>query len=555
MANADELVFVPLGGLGEIGMNAALYGYGPAGKREWIMVDCGVAFAGPELPGIDLMHAKLDFIEGMKDNLRAIIITHAHEDHIGAVPFAARRFDCPFYMTQFAADLLGTRRLSEEDAPSVDIRVSEPGRKLSIGPFEVEMVAVAHSIPESTSLAITTPAGTIVHTGDWKLDDQPGVGWRTDEKRFRELGEAGVLALVCDSTNILRDGVSPSEHDVEGNLAELIAQAPNRVLVTTFASNVARLAAVGRAAKAAGRTVVLAGRSMDRVNMVARELGYFDGLPDFEPVDSFGNLPRNKIVILATGSQGEARAALARIADDDHPRARLAPGDRVIFSSRPIPGNEKSINAIINGLTRQGIEVITDRDGLVHVSGHPRRSEVEQMYDWLKPQIAIPAHGEAMHLAGHERFAREKGVPHVIKPSNGDAVLLSPGGPVIVDQVPHGRTYLDGRIPVDSNDAALRERRGLAFAGIVSVALALSSKGEIAADPYVMSEGIPARASDGRSMDEIIDDAIFSTIDNLPRGRRRDPDALANSVERAIRNTLRGVWGKRPKVHVLVVEV
>lgn len=555
MANRDELVFVPLGGLGEIGMNAALYGYGPAGKRQWIMVDCGVAFAGPDLPGIDVMFAKMEFIEKMKDNLRAIIITHAHEDHIGAVPYVWQTFGCPVYMTQFAADLLGTRRLAEEGAPDVDIRVSAPGKTITAGPFEIEMIAAAHSIPESTSLAITSPAGTVVHTGDWKIDDQPGVSWRTDEKRFREIGDAGVLALVCDSTNILRDGVSPSEKDVEANLAELIASAPNRVLVTTFASNVARLAAVGRAATAAGRTVVLAGRSMDRVSVVARELGYFDGLPEFQPVDAFGNLQRNKIVILATGSQGEARAALARIAEDEHPRARLAPGDRVIFSSRPIPGNEKSINNIINGLTRQGIEVITDKDDLVHVSGHPRRAEVARMYEWLRPQIAIPAHGEAMHLAGHERFAREQGVAHVVKPSNGDAVLLWPGDPVIVDQVPHGRTYLDGRIPIDANDKALKERQSLAFAGVISIALAVTAKGEIAGDPDVMIEGIPTRASDGRSMDSIIDDAIFDTLDNLPRARLRDPDALASSVDRAVRNTLRNIWGKRPKVHVLVVEV
>lgn len=555
MADTDELVFVPLGGLGEIGMNCALYGFGSAGKREWIMVDCGVAFAGPELPGIDLMFAKMDFILKMKKNLKAIIITHAHEDHIGAVPFVWRQFECPVYMTQFAADLLGTRRLSEDGAPAVDIRIAAPGGRFRAGPFEVEMVAAAHSIPESTSLAIRTPAGVVVHTGDWKLDDYPGVSWTTDEKRFRELGDAGVLALVCDSTNILRDGVSPSEREVEASLADLIAKATGRVLVTTFASNVARIAAVGRAAHAAGRTVVLAGRSMDRVNTVARELGYLKDLPDFQPVDSFGNLPRNKIVILATGSQGESRAALARIAEDEHPHARLAPGDTVIFSSRPIPGNEKAINTIINGLTRQGIEVITDRDGLVHVSGHPRRSEVQRMYEWVRPQIAVPAHGEAMHLAGHEEFARQQGVAGVVKPSNGDAVLLWPKGPAIVDQVPHGRTYVDGNVVLDASDRAIKDRRDLSFAGIISIALAVTGKGEIAGDPDVLITGLPAKLSDGRSMDALVDDAIFDTLDNLPRARRRDPEALASSVERAVRNTVRNAWGKRPKMHVLVVEV
>ncbi|MGE3244976.1 MAG: ribonuclease J [Beijerinckiaceae bacterium] len=555
MADKDELVFVPLGGLGEIGMNAALYGWGPPGRRQWIMVDCGVAFAGPELPGIDLMYANMAFIEKMKANLKGIIITHAHEDHIGAIPFVWPRFGCPIYATRFAADLLTTRRLSDANAPDVDILVKQPGKPFAIGPFEIEMVPVAHSIPEATALAIRTPAGTIVHTGDWKIDPEPGVGWPTDEARFRQIGDEGVLALMCDSTNILRDGESPSERDVAATLRELVASAPHRVLVTTFASNVARMRAVALAAQAAGRSVVMAGRSIERVNTVARELGYFDGLPEFLPVDSFGNLPRNKIVILATGSQGEARAALARIAEDEHPRARLAPGDRVVFSSRPIPGNEKGINRIINGLAKQGIEVLTDRDGLVHVSGHPRRSEVAQMYGWLRPQIAIPAHGEAMHLAGHAKFARERGVPHVLSPHNGDAVLLWPGEPAIVDQVPHGRTYLDGLIPIDAGDKALRERRALSFAGIVSVALAVTSKGEIAGDPDVLMEGLPDKTSDGRPMDEIVDRAIFETLDSLPRARRRDADAISTAVERGVRGTVGAVWGKRPKVHVLVVEV
>ena len=426
MADRDELVFVPLGGLGEIGMNAALYGYGPPGRRQFIMVDCGVAFAGPELPGIDLMFANMAFIEKMKGQLKGIVITHAHEDHIGAVPFVWPRFGCPIHMTQFAADLIETRRLSEDGAPDVTIRIQQPGRSFSIGPFAIEMIRVAHSIPEATALAITTPAGTVLHTGDWKIDPTPGIGWAIDEARLRQLGDDGVLALICDSTNMMRDGVSPSERDVAETLRQLVADAPNRVLVTTFASNVARMRAVGLAAKAAGRQVAMAGRSIERVETVARQLGYFDDVPEFLPVDSFGNLPRDKIVILATGSQGEHRAALARIAQDEHPRARLAPGDRVIFSSRPIPGNEKSINAIINGLAKQGVEVITDRDGLVHVSGHPRRSEVERMYEWIRPQIAIPAHGEAMHLAAHAKFARERGVSHVLTPHNGDAVLLSP---------------------------------------------------------------------------------------------------------------------------------
>jgi len=555
MSGGEELVFVPLGGLGEIGMNAALYGYGAPGRRQWIMVDCGIAFAGPEIPGVDLMIADMSFIEKMKDNLKAIIITHAHEDHIGATPLVWPRFGCPVHMTQFAADMLGARRRSDYGAVKVDIRVQQPAQPFKAGPFTIEMVRTAHSIPEATALAITTPAGTVLHTGDWKLDDEPGVSWRTDEARLRELGDAGVLAMVCDSTNVMRDGVSPSEQDVARTLMSLIAEAPARVVVTTFASNVARLRAVAKAAQAAGRSVVIAGTAMDRVSMVARELGMLDDAPEFLPVDSFGNLPRDRIVILATGSQGEERAALARIAQDNHPRARLAPGDLVIFSSRPIPGNEREINAIINGLVRQGVRVATDRDGLVHVSGHPRRSEVGRMYEWVRPQIAIPAHGEAMHLAAHATFARELGVPHVMTPTNGDAVRLWPGAPEIVDQVAHGRRYLDGNVFVKEDDPALRGRRRLAFAGIVSIAIAVTARGEIAGDPDVLIDGVPAQAADGRAMDEIVDAAVFETLDSLPAARRRDPDTLGNAVERAVRNSVNAAWGKRPQVHVLVVEV
>lgn len=555
MADKNELVFVPLGGLGEIGMNAALYGYGPPGKREWIMVDCGIGFTGPDFPGIDLMIADMSFIEKMKNNLKAIIITHAHEDHIGAVPLVWPRFGCPVYMTQFAADLLGTRRLAEAGAPDVDIQVKQPGELFVAGPFSIEMIKVAHSIPEGTALAITTPAGVVLHTGDWKLDAAPGVSWSTDETRLRELGDAGVLAMICDSTNILREGVSPSEEDVAATLFKLIEEAPARVLLTTFASNVARMRAVGLAAKAAGRSVVIAGRAMERVNLVARELGYLDDIPDFLPVDSFGNLARDKIVIMATGSQGEARAAVARIAEDNHPRARLAPGDQVIFSSRPIPGNEKSINNLINGLVRQGVKVITDRDGLVHVSGHPRRAEVQQMYEWVRPRIAIPAHGEAAHLAGHADFARKRGVDHVMTPTNGDAVLLSPGNPAIVDEVPHGRNYLDGNILLKGDDRTVQERRKLSFAGVVSIAVGLSERGEIVGEPDIMLDGIPQRTNDGRAMDDIVDTAVFEVLDSLPRARLRDPDAASNSIERAVRSAVANVWGKRPRVHVLIVVV
>jgi ribonuclease J len=553
--NQDELVFVPLGGLGEIGMNAALYGFGPPRRRKWILVDCGLAFAGPDLPGIDLIMPDLTFIEGMRQDLLALIVTHAHEDHVGAIAQMWPRLRCPIYATQFAADLLEARRLGEEGAPDVDMRIYEPGDQLIIGPFAIEPIRMAHSIPESIALAIRTDAGLVVHSGDWKIDPTPVAGWTTDEARLRELGDEGVLALISDSTNILRAGESPSEMDVGAELGKIIADAPGRVIVTTFASNVARMRSVALAAAQNGRTVVVVGRAMERVSQVARQNGYLDGVPDFMPAQSFANLPRDKMVLLATGSQGEPRGAMARIADEDHPSVKLTKGDTVIFSARPIPGNEREIGAIINKLVRQGLRVLTDRDALVHVSGHPRRDEVRRLYEWLRPKVSIPAHGEALHLYTHADFAREMGVEKAIVAMNGEAVVLGPGAPAIVDEVPHGRMLLDGDILVRADDEAVRARRKLAFAGVISIGVALTTKGELAGDPDVIMSGLPLHARDGRSLDDIVDKAVFETLDNLPRGRRRDPDDVAVAIERSVRNTVRGVWGKRPQVHVLVMQV
>ncbi len=551
----DELVFVPLGGLGEIGMNMGLYGFGPKRGKKWLMVDCGISFAGPDQAGIDIIVPDTSFIEKMRADLVGIIITHAHEDHIGAVVDLWPRLKAPVYATRFAAGLLETKKLSEPGAPKIEIKVVAQDARIDIGPFSVEFIPVAHSIPESCALAIRTAAGTVIHSGDWKLDDAPGVGRPTDKARLQAIGAEGVLALVCDSTNIMREGVSPSEAEVGAALTEIIRQAPARVLVTTFASNVARMRAVAEAAMAAGRQVVLVGRAMDRVSMVARECGYLDGIPPFLSADAFSHIPREKVVILATGSQGEVRAAIARISEDEHPAVNLVAGDMAIFSSRTIPGNEREVGRIINNLVRMGIEVITDRTALIHASGHPRRGEVVQMYDWLRPTIAIPAHGEEVHLAEHYAFARERQVPHVIKARNGDVVLLAPGEPGIVGEAAHGRIVKDGNILVKMDDEAQRERQSLAFAGIVTIALAVTAKGDMAGTPDVVTNGLPARTRDGEAMDALVDAAMFQTFDNLPRQRRRDADTVSTAIEKAVRSAVNQAWGKRPAVHVLVVEV
>lgn len=551
----DELLFVPLGGLGEIGMNLALYGFGRKGRIKWLMVDCGVAFAGPDLAGVDLIVPDVSFIDKMRADLVGMVITHAHEDHIGAIADLWPRLGCGLHATPFAAGLLAAKRLSEPGAPEVPITVVPQGATVQIGPFGVEFIAMAHSIPESCALAIRTPLGTVVHSGDWKIDSEPGIGKPTDAKRLAAIGAEGVLALISDSTNILREGMSPSEGEVGKTLREIIAAASARVIVTTFASNVARVRAVAEAAAAAGRTVILVGRAMERVVAVARECGYLDGIPDFLSQDAFPHIPRDKVVVIATGSQGESRAAIARISLGEHPVVTLTPGDQVIFSSRTIPGNERDVGRIINHFIRSGIEIITDRNALVHASGHPRRGEVAQLYGWTKPKIAIPAHGEDIHLEEHAAFAGLQGVQHVVRARNGDIVQLAPGTPGIVGEAQSGRLCRDGNTLISAADETIKIRQKLAVSGIVTIAMAVTSKGDMAGVPDVMTAGVPARTRDGAAMDAIVDDALFQTFDHLPRQKRRDADVVSAAIEKAVRNAIAAAWGKRPSVHVLVVEV
>jgi ribonuclease J len=555
MTDGSEFVFAPLGGLGEIGMNCALYGYGPANARQWLMVDLGVAFAGEDLPGVDLIVPDLGFIEKAKKNLVGIVITHAHEDHIGALAELWPDLGAPVYMTRFAAGLAEARRLGEPDAPKIPLKVVELGDRIAIGPFVVEFIPVAHSIPESAALAIRTPSGLVVHTADWKIDSTPIIGLPTDEARFRALGDEGVLALVCDSTNILREGESPSERDVAKALAWLIGNAKGRVVVTTFASNVARLRSAAEAGLAAGRQVCILGRAIERVVAVARECGMLDGLPAFLGMDAFERLPRERILALATGSQGEPRAALARMAGDEHPTAELSAGDTVIFSSRTIPGNEKAVGKIINAFVTAGVNVVTDRTALVHVSGHPRRAEMAKMYAWVRPKIAVPAHGEPLHLSEHADFARAQGVPQVLRAFNGDLIRFAPGEVCALGKVASGRRAKDGAILLPAGQQCVGQRRRLGFAGVVSIAIALTPKGEMAGDPDVMIAGLPERTREGAAIDALIDDAIFEAFESLPPGKRRDADVVSSAVERAVRGSVNAVWGKKPQVHVLVVEV
>jgi ribonuclease J len=551
----EEFVFAPLGGVGEIGMNLALYGIGSERSKRWLIVDFGVAFAGDDLPGVDLIMPDIAYLIEERRNIAGIVLTHAHEDHYGALLDLWPRLRVPVYATPFTAALLESKRLAEPGAPEVDVRAVPLRGRITLGPFDVEYVPVAHSIPESNALIIRTPLGAVLHTGDWKIDPTPLIGPPTDEAKLRALGDEGCLALVGDSTNAVRDGRSPSEADVAKTLADLIRTAHARVAVTTFASHVARIRAVAAAARAADREVVVVGRAMDRVVQVARETGYLDGVQDFLPAESYGYLPPDKVVALCTGSQGESRAALSRIAQDEHPEVTLGKGDRVIFSARPIPGNEKAIARVINGLVRQGIEVITDRTHLVHVSGHPRRGELEDMYRWVRPKIAIPVHGEALHLAEHAKLARAIGVKEVITCANGDLVRLAPGSPGIVDEVRAGRLYKDGRLIVDAEQRTVADRRRLGFAGLVSVAIVLDHKGVMVADPQVEMIGIPELNAAGERIADLVDDVVAGTLEQLPKPRRRDPEAVVQAVRGAVRSAIAENWGKKPLclVHVSTV--
>jgi ribonuclease J len=550
----EELVFAALGGVGEIGMNLAIYGFGEPQRRKWIAVDLGVSFGGDELPGIDLVMPDIRFLVEERRNLLGLILTHAHEDHFGAVLDLWPRLKVPVYATAFTAALLEAKRRGEPGAPNVPVTVVPLGGRFVLGPFDLELVSVAHSIPESNGIIIRTPLGSVLHTGDWKIDPTPVLGPPTDEAKLRALGNAGCLALIGDSTNAVREGRSPSETEVAKTLAELIASAPARVAVTTFASHVGRLRSVAKAAAACDREVVLVGRSMERIAQVARETGYLEGIRDFRGVEMFGYLPPDKVVALCTGSQGEARAAMARIAVDDHPEVSFTRGDRVIFSSRAIPGNEKAVGRVINGLVERGVEVITDRDQLVHVSGHPRRAELADMIGWVRPQILIPAHGEPLHLSAHAALARRAGVPKVIICRDGDLVRLAPQ-PGIIDEVPAGRLYKDGAVLIGSEQRTVADRRRLGFSGIVSVAVTLSAKGELLSGPRVELTGIPEFDASGTSFLDIVHTAVLRAFDSMPKSYRRDADAVAEALRRAARATIGSAWTKKPICHVHVLTV
>jgi ribonuclease J len=548
---SQELLFVPLGGAGEIGMNMSLYGFDGA----WIMVDCGITFGDDRTPGIDVMVPDISFLEDIGDDLLGIVLTHAHEDHLGGVPYLWDKIGCPVYATPFASGLL-KRKLSEAGLETrVPLREIPCGGGVEIGCFDIDFISLAHSIPETQALAIRTPVGQVLHATDWKLDPAPMLGPVTDEAALRRVGDEGLIALMCDSTNVLVDGTSGSEGPLRDSLADIVGRCRNRVAIACFASNVARMESCVVAARKTGRHVGLVGRSLWRMDEVARSCGYLKDVPDFLEAREIEYLPRAEVLMIVTGSQGESQAALSRIASGDHRDVQLEKGDTVIFSSKEIPGNERAIGRVQNQLAKLGVEIITEREDFVHVSGHPARDELKTFYDWVRPPLLVPIHGESRHLVEHLNFAGSCGIPETIMAENGSLLRLYPGPAEIIDEVVSGRLAIDGKrlIPVDGD--VLRARRRMGFGGIAVATIVLDRRGKLHEDPQLSVPGLIDGVEEDLDIKENVIAAIADTIEELSSRERDDDEAVTSASIRAIRRVFREETGRRPLVEVHVVRL
>jgi ribonuclease J len=541
-----ELLFLALGGSGEIGMNVNLYGT----QGKWLMVDCGITFGTPEYPGVDVILPDLQFIEERLDDLLGIVLTHGHEDHIGALPYLAGDLGVPLYATPFTAGLIRGKLEEEGIEDRVELNIVDDEQPFQIGPFGLRYVPLAHSIPEGNAVLIETPYGRIFHTGDWKLDDAPALGGSSTAEELSAIGDDGVLALVCDSTNVFNPEASGSEAEVREGIDEVIRSAKGRVLVTTFASNAARLQTLGQAAIDTGRQLCVAGRSLDRILRVAKQTGYLRDFPDTIDFDTAMTLPPSRVLIVATGGQGEPRAALARIADGTH-ALKLSQGDRVVFSSRQIPGNEIAIGRIMNVLADAGVEMITDRQAFVHVSGHPGRPELAAMYKWIRPEIILPVHGEARHIHEQARFAQEQGVPQAVVQKNGDLIRLAPGKPKKLTEIAAGRLVLDGDVILPADGTTIAERRRLSLYGQISVAVAIDSAGKLKGAPQVRVQGVPVE----EDRDRFIEQASKAAAEAVREERGKSEERLREALRLGVRRCATRFTGKKPVVDVLIVRV
>ena len=547
----EELLFLPLGGAGEIGMNLNLYGYG----GKWLMVDLGVSFGDDAMPSIDVYMPDPAFIVERKDKLLGIVVTHGHEDHLGAIPHLWSKLRCPVYATPFAGAILKAKLQEVGLLGKVPLHIIPLSHRFDIGPFNIELITLTHSIPEPNALAIRTPAGMVLHTGDWKFDPKPMVGKSADFDALRRLGAEGTLAVVGDSTNVFVEGEPGSESDVRESLKNLVGQFSGRIAVACFATNVARLESIALAAHAHGRHVALVGRSLWRIDQAARSNGYLKGLPAFLSDHDGAYLPEDKVLYVCTGSQGEPRAALPRIASEQHPHVSLGKGDTVIFSSRIIPGNEKAIGALQNKLVKKGCEIVTEKDHFVHVSGHPGRQELIQMYQMVRPQVVLPVHGEARHLMEHARVAKECQVPYTVLAENGSMVRLAPGPAEIVATVPAGRLALDGSRLVPWDSAILKHRHRMNSTGVVVITVVVDKRGKLLGEPQLSAPGLLDAGHEPEELEAVVDAVRRAVTEADAKGKDKDDESLKEAIRLAVRRHLRESHGKKPMTDVHLVRV
>lgn len=544
----NELLFVPLGGSGEIGMNVNLYHL----NGKWLMVDLGAGFADDWMPGVDMIVADISFIEKYKDDLVGIVLTHAHEDHLGAIQYLWNELKCPVYATPFTSAFLKEKLLDDgyKDG-DVPINIIKEGSTLDLDPFDIELVQITHSVPEMNAVFIRTPHGNVLHTGDWKLDPNPTVGASSDLDKLKAFGDEGVLALVCDSTNVFNKGTSGSEGDLKDSLIDLIAGCDKLVAVTTFASNVARITNIIKAGHKAGRKVALAGRSLHRVSRAARAAGYMQDIPELIDTRELKNYPREKVLVICTGCQGDPFAATNKLVSGSHPDFRLKPGDTVIFSSKIIPGNEKRIFRLYNKLAEQKVEVLTERDHFVHVSGHPNCDELEKMYELVRPDISIPVHGELVHMHEHARLAREWGVKQTIETANGQIMTLSHERSECIGKVESSGYYgVDGKTLISPDSPVMRMRRRIQRDGVVTIAIITDAQGNLITSPIVIAPGLLDLKEDADIVDAIVDEIEASVNDSLSKAKRRSTKNTENVVRSAIRRILKSELGKNPPIEI-----
>ena len=551
--NNEELIFCPLGGSGEIGMNMNLYAYGKEDNQKWIIVDMGVTFADDTIPGVDLIMPDPGFIIDKKDDLLGIVLTHAHEDHIGAVAHIWPELKCKLYATPFTAALLSEKFKEKKIDISNFLKIVPLDSQIKLGDFEIDFVTLTHSILEPNGLSIKTPLGTILHTGDWKIDPNPLLGNKTDEEKLKKIGASGVSAMICDSTNIFSPGRAGSESDVRDSLLRIMELKTKRILVTSFASNVARMETIFYCAKKTGRSICLVGRSMHRIFKAAKKCGYLKGL--IEPLEprAAKKVSKNKILYLATGSQGEPMGAMNRIVNGSHPEVFLENGDCVIFSSKIIPGNEKKLYNLQNQLVKDGIEVISEENEFVHVSGHPNRDDLREMYEWVKPQCAIPVHGEHRHMIEHMKFAKEMNVPNPVQVENGDIVRLYPGKPEVYDKAPSGRIYVDGNISVVEDAPSIKDRKNLSANGYIEATVLITPKGNIHKRPILTFRGIPV--DDTEEFVYGLEDAIEGITRTFRLGSKQQEHNLIDALKIACRKFSKEKTGKKPFTNINLVRI